>query len=75
MTAPECFYGDPTCPCQDGDPCHYEGDDPMNVPPEYARRAIERQREMLGRCNICGGLVDLRTDVAKPTVKMGKHWK
>lgn len=22
-----CPYGDPTCPCPDGDPCHYEGDE------------------------------------------------
>lgn len=22
--APSCSYGDPSCPCQDGDPCHYE---------------------------------------------------
>lgn len=24
-----CKGGDPTCPCQDGDQCHYEGDNPM----------------------------------------------
>lgn len=24
-----CPHGDPTCPCQDGDVCHYEGPDPM----------------------------------------------
>lgn len=24
-----CKYGDPYCPCQDGDTCHYEGKDPM----------------------------------------------
>lgn len=24
-----CKYGDPSCPCQDGDSCHYEGDNPM----------------------------------------------
>lgn len=35
-----CFYGDPTCPCQDGDACHYEGADPMAVRPEYVRSAI-----------------------------------
>lgn len=23
--APACPHGDPCCPCQDGDPCHYEG--------------------------------------------------
>lgn len=33
-----CKYGDPTCPCQDGDACHYEGPEPvMNVPPEHVR--------------------------------------
>jgi hypothetical protein len=30
-----CPYGDPTCPCQDGDPCHYE---PMpNAPTEEGK--------------------------------------
>ena len=24
-----CKYGDPFCPCQDGDMCHYEGPNPM----------------------------------------------
>ena len=27
-----CPYGDLFCPCQDGDPCHYEGGDPMPPP-------------------------------------------
>lgn len=27
-----CKYGDPFCPCQDGDPCHYEGKNPMPAP-------------------------------------------
>lgn len=27
-----CPHGDLTCPCQDGDLCHYEGDDPMMCP-------------------------------------------
>lgn len=44
-----CPYGDPTCPCQDGDACHYEpieGTDGlrhvssfMNVRPEFVRAA------------------------------------
>ena len=25
----KCPHGDSTCPCQDGDLCHYEGEDPM----------------------------------------------
>ena len=31
----DCPYGDPYCPCQDGDPCHYEGDDAMTPPGEW----------------------------------------
>ena len=27
--APLCKYGDPLCPCVDGDPCHYEGENSM----------------------------------------------
>ena len=29
---PPCKHGDPFCPCQDGDLCHYEGANPMNTP-------------------------------------------
>jgi hypothetical protein len=28
----ECKYLDKTCPCQDGDLCHYEGENPMRPP-------------------------------------------
>lgn len=42
-----CKYGDPTCPCQDGDPCHYEGDNPMLVRPEYVlQRIADLEREL-----------------------------
>lgn len=27
-----CPHGDPFCPCQDGDSCHYEGPDPFPCP-------------------------------------------
>jgi hypothetical protein len=30
--AGRCPHGDPLCPCPDGDPCHYEGLDPMACP-------------------------------------------
>lgn len=30
-----CKYGDPCCPCQDGDPCHYEGENPMTPPDQH----------------------------------------
>ena len=29
-----CKYGDPTCPCADGDTCHYEGQNPWPAPPK-----------------------------------------
>ena len=44
-----CKYGDPTCPCQDGDMCHYEGPRPMSVPPEYVRLASFALRSALER--------------------------
>lgn len=44
----ECKYGDPMCPCQDGDACHYEaypGSPAVPcVPTEYVRRALDRHR-------------------------------
>lgn len=36
----DCKYGDPTCPCQDGDMCHYEGENPSSVPSEYVLARI-----------------------------------
>lgn len=41
QTRPICPHGDPTCPCPDGDVCHYE-DDPVTgttamTPPSAAR--------------------------------------
>lgn len=27
-----CGYGNPLCPCPDGDPCHYEGENPWPAP-------------------------------------------
>lgn len=45
----DCKYGDPHCPCPDGDPCHYEGDDPMSVPPEYVRQIIDIQHSAISK--------------------------
>ena len=28
----DCKYGDPFCPCQDGDMCHYEAPNPLPAP-------------------------------------------
>lgn len=39
----ECPYGDPLCPCPDGDPCHYEGENPMVPPvPNYVQRVLDQ---------------------------------
>ena len=52
-----CKYGDPSCPCQDGDHCHYEPHNATltpanNVPPEYVRRAIAAEREACAKIAI-----------------------
>ena len=47
----KCKYGDPLCPCQDGDACHYEGDNPMTPPPIAALKsriaALEAEQDAL----------------------------
>ncbi len=47
---PDCKYGDPHCPCQDGGACHYEsypGSPAVAcVPTEYVRRALGRVHSM-----------------------------
>src|SRR5205807_8097967 len=41
-----CKYGDPFCPCQDGDTCHYEGENPMKPPRgRHDPRTTETDRE------------------------------
>lgn len=55
-----CKYGDPICPCQDGDPCHYEGEDAMHVPPAYVLAAVAAEREACALqvrhdCTACEG--------------------
>jgi hypothetical protein len=42
--AAKCKYGDALCPCQDGDMCHYEGQNPMKPPVEFER------------CTVCGDI-------------------
>lgn len=38
------FCGDKTCPCQDGDLCHYAGDDPFRVPVSRHERNLRQLR-------------------------------
>lgn len=42
----DCKYGDSYCPCQDGDICHYEGEDPMPYPRRYTE-TLEAQNKVL----------------------------
>lgn len=42
-----CKYGDPLCPCPDGDMCHYEGVDPWPLNDAYARAEIHRLRAVI----------------------------
>lgn len=56
-----CAFGDPTCPCQDGDVCHYV-DDPLSetlamTPPATAAR------HLLGLGMAAGFFVGLITGV------------
>ena len=59
-----CSYGDPSCPCQDGDPCHYEdtADTTAMTPP---RPVAER------RCNGCGH----QWAGPAPVVLCGECWR
>jgi hypothetical protein len=34
-----CPKGDPFCPCPDGDQCHYAGENPMTMEPQYQKLA------------------------------------
>ncbi len=44
-----CKYGDASCPCQDGDMCHYEGPNPMpRNQPQPAAREIVRDARLSG---------------------------
>lgn len=40
-----CKFGDVTCPCSDGDPCHYEGPNPM-MPPAARKQASGNEKPM-----------------------------
>lgn len=48
---PTCSYGDPACPCPDGDACHYEWDhDRKTAPWPHPRHAHRRPK---GECKFC----------------------
>jgi hypothetical protein len=47
----ECAYGDPFCPCQDGDACHYEWDYGRTTPPMPHPK--HRHRRPRGECAHC----------------------
>lgn len=41
----QCKYGDPACPCQDGDLRHYEGPNPMTPPLQWYALRLRSNRE------------------------------
>ena len=41
-----CKYGDPLCPCQDGDMCHYGGRYPIPLRPELATALVEEIEQL-----------------------------
>lgn len=49
---PKCKYGDPGCPCQDGDECHYEGENPWPPPkPAESPRKLTWAEETMHMIN------------------------
>jgi len=49
----DCKYGDPYCPCQDGDMCHYEGPNPMPAPRPHYCRVCEKPILSAELCEEC----------------------
>jgi len=51
--SPKCRGNNPFCPCQDGDLCHYEGENPMAVPESQdgLEHKVQAAREMIH--NLC----------------------
>lgn len=72
---PGCPYGDPTCPCQDGDPCHYEGDDPMLVQPQFVRNRLDVKSRFTEQLlvQLSGVLTALEGHKPDPPVKQGDY--
>ena len=54
----DCKYGDPGCPCQDGDTCHYEGENPMNPPYTLTRNPKSPEESDIGwNCTSADGKI------------------
>lgn len=49
---PACPHEDPTCPCQDGDPCHYEPCE--DAPTESGKLPMRCPRTGILGCTECG---------------------
>lgn len=48
-----CKYGDPSCPCQDGDMCHYEGPNAWTKPYHLCLVCGYDMQEPAADYNIC----------------------
>jgi hypothetical protein len=46
-----CRGNDPTCPCHDGDACHYRGENPMKTPDECTIERITIENANLRAVN------------------------
>jgi hypothetical protein len=51
-----CRYGDPLCSCQDGDPCYYEGENPLLLSPGLASALARRIDDALEIVGYYGGI-------------------
>lgn len=47
-----CIHGDPTCPCQDGDACHYEAC--PDAPTESGKNPMRCPTSGVIGCTSCG---------------------
>lgn len=68
----ECPYGDPSCPCQDGDACHYEWS--MGTPPTpHPKHRHRRPRGECAHCDKHGDESMMPSHDASKDCESGKH--
>ena len=76
-----CPHGDETCPCQDGDQCHYDGENPMPCPRVTSAQtetaeALAKLVDAHCACDddfLCGcGVATIRDDIRDKYSEKGK---
>ena len=58
----QCRGKDPLCPCQDGDMCHYEGENPMQTAEEYEQSTTYTKSSVADDCKIEGMITTGKKD-------------